>query len=204
MLLAFRISEPNVEGDTGFRIRLLQENVDADDRDRHVVGPDKEVVFYYETKSAFEDDWVRIKKPFVPEAELQTPDYSPTSYAIVILPEEGDPVVYDTDGTYSMDSLLDTVTTSECEEPTGEQADHIQQASQPSIDLVDAVVAHEPETDAGDRETIRTGLYHVHLPKLAEAGVIDYDTRSETVRYSQQPLLEECLTDIPHGHRDGD
>jgi len=39
----------------------------------------------YETKSAFEDDWVRIKKPFVPEAELQTPHYSSTSYAIVIL-----------------------------------------------------------------------------------------------------------------------
>ena len=71
-------------------------------------------------------------------------------------------------------------------------------------DLVDAVVGHEPETDAGDRETIRTGLYHVHLPKLAEAGVIDYDTRSETVRYSRQPLLEECLANIPHGQCDSD
>jgi len=71
-------------------------------------------------------------------------------------------------------------------------------------DLVDAVVAHEPETDTDTRETIRTGLHHVHLPKLAEAGVIDYDTRSETVRYSQQSLLEEWLADIPCGHRDGD
>ena len=71
-------------------------------------------------------------------------------------------------------------------------------------DLVDAVVDHEPETDAGDRETVRTRLYHVHLPKLAEAGVIDYDTRSETVRYSQQPLLERCLANIPHGQCDGD
>ena len=71
-------------------------------------------------------------------------------------------------------------------------------------DLVDAVVGHEPETDAGDRETVRTNLYHVHLPKLAEAGVIDYDTRSETVCYSQQPLLEKCLANTSHGHCDGD
>ena len=71
-------------------------------------------------------------------------------------------------------------------------------------DLVDAVVGHEPETDAGDREMVRTSFYHVHLPKLAEAGVIDYDTRSETVRYSQQPLLEECLANVPHGQCDGD
>jgi len=42
-------------------------------------------------------------------------------------------------------------------------------------DLVDAVVGHEPETDAGDREPPRTNLYPVHLSKLAEAGVIDYD-----------------------------
>ena len=71
-------------------------------------------------------------------------------------------------------------------------------------DLVDAVVGHEPETDAGDRETVRTSLYHVHLPKLAEAGVIDYDTRSEAVRYSEHPLLEECLANILHGQYDGD
>jgi len=71
-------------------------------------------------------------------------------------------------------------------------------------DLVDAVVGHEPETEAGDRETIRTSLYHVHLPKLAEAGVIDYDMRSEAVRYTRHPLLEEYLANIPDGQSDGD
>jgi hypothetical protein len=52
----------------------------------------------YETKSAFEDDWVRIKKPFVPEDEFSTPEFSPDSYVIVILADEGASVVY-TDGT---------------------------------------------------------------------------------------------------------
>lgn len=36
----------------------------------------------------------------------------------------------------------------------------------------------------GDRHgTVATALHHVHLPKLVETGLIDYDARSETVRY---------------------
>src|SRR6056297_1092834 len=137
----------------------------------------------YEMKSAFEDDWVRIKKPFVPEAELQTPHYSSTSYAIVILPEEGDPVVYDTDGTYSMDTLLDTVTTSECEETTGEQAGHIQQTPQPSIDDIaddpEAVVERFAETHLVEDPQSRVaagGVYEIY-EQWAEAHEIDTDSK---------------------------
>jgi hypothetical protein len=49
----------------------------------------------YETKSAFEDDWVRVKKPFVPEAELPVPDYTRSTYGIVILHDEAESVVYE-------------------------------------------------------------------------------------------------------------
>ena len=49
----------------------------------------------YESKSAFEDDWVRIKKPFVPEAELPVPDYTRSTYSIVILHDEAESVVYE-------------------------------------------------------------------------------------------------------------
>lgn len=56
----------------------------------------------YDTKAAFEADWVRIKKPFVPDDELPTPEYSPESYAIVILPEESEPVVYSDGETHSL------------------------------------------------------------------------------------------------------
>jgi len=49
----------------------------------------------YETKSALEDDWVRIKKPFVPEAELPVPDYTRSMYGIVILHDEAESVVYE-------------------------------------------------------------------------------------------------------------
>ncbi|WP_371163622.1 primase-like DNA-binding domain-containing protein [Halorubrum miltondacostae] len=49
----------------------------------------------YETKPAFEDDWVRVKKPFVPEADLPVPDYTRSTYGIVILHDEAESVVYE-------------------------------------------------------------------------------------------------------------
>lgn len=47
-------------------------------------------------------------------------------------------------------------------------------------DLTDAVRKHNhhlPRTEMDDEavDRIRAGLHHVHLPKLAEAGVIHYD-----------------------------
>lgn len=45
----------------------------------------------------------------------------------------------------------------------------------------------------GDRDDLAVELHHTHLPKLAAAGVVEYDGRSETVRYRGDPLLERCL-----------
>ncbi|MBX0296567.1 conjugal transfer protein [Haloarcula nitratireducens] len=159
----------------------------------------------YETKSAFEDDWVRVKKPFIPEAELQTPDYSPTSYAIVILPEEGNPVVYDTDGTYSMDTILDTVTTSEGEETAGQQADHIQQAPQPLIDDIaddpEAVVERFAETHLVEDPQSRVSAGEVYeiYEQWAEAHGIDTDSKPWFGRRLGNYVTFERDTDSENG-----
>lgn len=47
------------------------------------------------------------------------------------------------------------------------------------------------EADDVSREGVRQGLHHAHLPRLAEAGVVDYDRRQGTVRYVERPSLEE-------------
>jgi hypothetical protein len=68
-------------------------------------------------------------------------------------------------------------------------------------ELADSIVANEQREAHSDsiegsderRETIRTELQHAHLPKLADAGMIEHDRRSETVRYWTQPSLEEWL-----------
>lgn len=54
-------------------------------------------------------------------------------------------------------------------------------------------------THTTDRHTsVRTALTHTHLPKLEDAGVLDYDRRSETVRYWRQPSVEEWLEHAHH------
>ena len=63
--------------------------------------------------------------------------------------------------------------------------------SVPVNDLIDAIVTHNhhvPPTDAsGERLTrIRTDLHHVHLPKLAEAGFIQYDSEHQLVKPTTQ------------------
>lgn len=44
--------------------------------------------------------------------------------------------------------------------------------------------------DARSPEQVAIRLHHVGLPKLADAGVLDYDPRSKTVRWWGHPLLE--------------
>lgn len=48
----------------------------------------------------------------------------------------------------------------------------------------------------GQREPprrIATQLHHVHLPKLANGGLVEYDSRSKTVRYQSDTLAEAVL-----------
>ena len=43
---------------------------------------------------------------------------------------------------------------------------------------------------------VRTRLHHVHLPKLAEAGVVDYDPETNVVQYRGDPLVEELFVTV--------
>jgi hypothetical protein len=43
------------------------------------------------------------------------------------------------------------------------------------------------------REDTRLHLHHVHLPKLADVDLVDYDTQSSTVRYREHPFAEKVV-----------
>lgn len=62
-------------------------------------------------------------------------------------------------------------------------------------ELVDYVATHDPNVrdpvSESARERLATELDVVHLPKLEDLGTVEYDRRSEAVRYDRVPSLEE-------------
>jgi|AntRauMinimDraft_4_1070384.scaffolds.fasta_scaffold00019_73 hypothetical protein len=62
-------------------------------------------------------------------------------------------------------------------------------------DLVAVVAASEcPGSGPGThRGRVTTDVYHVHLPKLDDAGVLSYDPEAETVEYQGSERLELLL-----------
>ncbi|WP_076432324.1 DUF7344 domain-containing protein [Haladaptatus litoreus] len=67
-------------------------------------------------------------------------------------------------------------------------------------DLVEYIVSSDSKrgaTSVGHSKRITIGLLHNHLPRLADAGVLEYDQRSETVRYWGDSRLETPLETAP-------
>lgn len=58
-------------------------------------------------------------------------------------------------------------------------------------DLIDALADEDASTD--ERERIATRLRHAHVPKLAASGLVEYDDRSDVVRYRGGPAVSEWL-----------
>lgn len=65
-------------------------------------------------------------------------------------------------------------------------------------DLADGVAEWEVEAGLADdpeecRRRVAVDLHHNHLPKLADAAIVDYDPRSKTVRNWGDDRVETCL-----------
>jgi hypothetical protein len=61
--------------------------------------------------------------------------------------------------------------------------------------LVDYLAEREFGADPADddRTSLHTSLVHAHLPKLDDAGIVDYDPEARTVRYHDNPVLWACV-----------
>lgn len=66
-----------------------------------------------------------------------------------------------------------------------------------SVDELVATLTDEESRSPDDQqETAKKttiSLYHVHLPKLAEAGLVEFDQQSDTVRYRATDTVETVL-----------
>ncbi|WP_254544356.1 DUF7344 domain-containing protein [Halomarina pelagica] len=57
--------------------------------------------------------------------------------------------------------------------------------------------AREPETDPErDRRRLAIRLHHTILPRLDEAGLLEYDPRRGRIRYADRPTVESLLDEI--------
>lgn len=63
-------------------------------------------------------------------------------------------------------------------------------------DVVDYLDTVESEATPGEGDSILVELHHRHLPKMEEAGLVDYDGEEGTIRYREDPLVEECLARV--------
>ncbi|MDT3437894.1 hypothetical protein [Haloarcula sp. 1CSR25-25] len=57
-------------------------------------------------------------------------------------------------------------------------------------ELADYVATKETSSDLESPEQVAVYLHHAGLPKIADAGILDYDPRTKTVRSRDHPLLE--------------
>jgi DNA-binding transcriptional ArsR family regulator len=65
-------------------------------------------------------------------------------------------------------------------------------------------VDRDEMTEPDDRAGIQTALVHVHLPKLADDGLIAYDPAAGTVSVTDLPDWIERLLDVAFDAIDGD
>lgn len=57
--------------------------------------------------------------------------------------------------------------------------------------VLSAWVERRPDEVAPSEASL--DAHHVHLPKLVETGVVDYDRAGGTIRYTGDPILDACL-----------
>ena len=102
-------------------------------------------------------------------------------YALYYLNEQ-------TDGVATIESLTENVIAIERMTDDEETTSNAQPVSE-----------HDHDDESAERQaSIRMELQHVHLPKLEDAGILEHDERSETVRYWSQPSVEEWLEHAHH------
>lgn len=62
-----------------------------------------------------------------------------------------------------------------------------------SYDEVTEALIEEEVMREEEKERFRVQMTHHHLPKMQESGLVEYDERSQTVRYVEDEDVEELL-----------
>lgn len=71
--------------------------------------------------------------------------------------------------------------------------DHVDDGVAAFSDLIEHVADESEDASSTDRDQLAVTLHHNHLPKLSDADIVEYDTRSERVRYRGGPVVTDWL-----------
>lgn len=66
-----------------------------------------------------------------------------------------------------------------------------------AVASVEEIAEELPKQDHGGPAPTTVDLHHVTLPRLAAAGIVEYDPRSHTARYQGDTELEALLDALP-------
>lgn len=68
----------------------------------------------------------------------------------------------------------------------------------PIDEVVKQIVRSETERldEMPNRDHLELSLYHIHLPKLTDAGLLEYDSQSQQIRYWGNEQVEKWLERI--------
>lgn len=61
-----------------------------------------------------------------------------------------------------------------------------------------------PEPAGTDPDAVLAELHHRHLPKMEDAGLLEYEVSGGTIRYLGDPLVEDCLARVVVADFDGE
>ena len=74
----------------------------------------------------------------------------------------------------------------------------------PLLELADRVAEREADAPGDQRERVAVSLGQVHLPKLDDAGVIDFDGHDQLVAHCGDPLVDRFLDHAAEHERPAD
>lgn len=70
---------------------------------------------------------------------------------------------------------------------------YLREQDDPTASVNDLVTALNAGDETPSPKKIRIALVHQHLPKLATTSILDYDDRSETIRYDGHQQINTML-----------